>query len=48
MSVEVFEQGRRRAEFDGHTLSFLRITGHHRRSLEGVWWLEMDDPNEDV
>ena len=42
--TEVFEQDNRRAEIDGPVVSFLRVTGRVRRSVEGVWWLECPDP----
>lgn len=41
--TEVFEQDNRRAEIDGAVVSFLRVTGHVRRSFEGVWWIECED-----
>jgi hypothetical protein len=41
--TEVFEQDNRRAEIDGGIVSFLRVTGRIRRSVEGVWWTECPD-----
>jgi hypothetical protein len=40
---EAFESGRRRAEIDGQVVSFLRVTGHIRKSVSCVWWIECDD-----
>ncbi len=43
MTGEVYESGSRRAEVVGQTVSFLRVTGHVRRSLQAVWWIECED-----
>ena len=43
MTGEIYECGNRRAEIIGNTVSFLRVTGHNRRSLEGVWFMECQD-----
>ena len=40
MIGEIYESGNRRAEIIGNTVSFLRVIGHVRRSLEGVWFME--------
>lgn len=44
MTVESYESGNRRAEIDGQVVSFLRITGNVRRSKQGVWKMQCDDP----
>jgi hypothetical protein len=46
MTGEVYEAGNRRAEIDGNVVSFLRVTGRVRRSIEGVWWTTCDDPKK--
>src|SRR5438128_2292669 len=43
VTSEVYESGNRRAEIDDHVVSFLRVTGHIRRSLQAVWWMEEPD-----
>ena len=41
--TEVYESGNRRAEVEGQIVSFLRVTGHVRRSLQAVWFIECED-----
>jgi hypothetical protein len=43
---EVYEANGRRAEIDGRVVSFLRVTGHIRRSLVGIWWTTCDDAKQ--
>jgi hypothetical protein len=43
MSGKVYESGNRRTEIIGNTVSFLRVTGHVRRSLESEWFMECPD-----
>jgi hypothetical protein len=40
---EVYESGNRRAEIDGQMVSFLRVSGNVRRSLQAVWFVECPD-----
>jgi hypothetical protein len=41
--AEVYESGNRRAVIDGKVVSFLRVTGNVRRSVQAVWWTECAD-----
>jgi hypothetical protein len=41
--TEIYESGNRRAEVVGQTVSFLRVSGNVRRSLQPVWRTECED-----
>jgi hypothetical protein len=41
--TEAFENGNRRSEIDGNTVTFLRLSGNVRRTKQQVWKVIVDD-----
>lgn len=37
MTAEIYESAGRRAQIDGQVVSFLRVTGRVRKSIQPVW-----------
>jgi hypothetical protein len=44
--TQVFEQDNRRAEVNGASVQFFRVSGNSRRSKSGVWFTTCDNENQ--